>query len=371
MSQARILLFLLGWMALTSPWATEEQDTTAQLGYELYRQGDRSGALALWRTPAEQGHPRAQFLLSTLLSDEQATELEREESALWLQSSAEAGFPPAQFMLGNRHHMGEGVEKSSQNAAQWWQRAAMQGYARAEYQMGLIHYLGRGVEEDRDRAIDWYRKAAASGLEKAFTVLRRLGVDPVFPSPEKEAAKKVTSETKPETTAKPDPVTATEPDLPATISLANSPHEERVVSSSYNSFSGIKYKIRNKEINSISKVKTNNLYRRLNGKSEDSADLLWLQEQSPDHHTIQIVVSDSRGQAKEFLQGLNLNHPVAIFPFTTGEKTLYGVVTGTYSTFHQAEAALDALPSDLQQYGPWIRRFGAIHRLLNYEAKKE
>jgi hypothetical protein len=371
MKPARILLFLLCWMALTSAWATQEQDATAQQGYELYRQGDRSGALDLWRTPAEQGHPRAQFLLSTLLSDEQATELEREEAVLWLQSSAEAGFPPAEFMLGNRHHMGEGVEKSSQKAAQWWRRAAVQGYARAQYQMGLIHYLGRGVEEDRDKAIDWYRKAAASGLEKALTVLKRLGVDPAFPPLEKDAVKKVTSETKPETRAKTNPVTAPESDPPANTSVASSRNEERVAPLSYDSFYGIKYRIRNKEINSISNVKTKDLYRRLSSQSEDSTDLLWLQEQSPDHHTIQIVVSDSRGQAKEFLQGLNLNHPVAIFPFTTGEKTLYGVVMGTYSAFYEAEAALDALPSDLQQYGPWIRRFGAIHRLLNSDTKKE
>ena len=90
-----------------------------------------------------------------------------------------------------------------------------------------------------------------------------------------------------------------------------------------------------------------------------------MQEQSLDHYTVQVVVSDSRDDAKEFLKGLNLDQPVAIFPFTKGEKTLYGVVVGTYSSFREAELALDALPADLQQYGPWIRRFSAIHRLLN------
>ncbi len=97
---------------------------------DLWKAGDRAGALALWGPLAEQGHPGAQF------------------------------------RLGYAHEKGRGVPADPAAAEQWYRRAAEQGDADAQSQLGDLYHAGdwRGrIRQDLAASEHWHRKAAAQG----------------------------------------------------------------------------------------------------------------------------------------------------------------------------------------------------------------
>src|ERR1035441_9834041 len=72
-----------------------------------------------------------------------------------LRRDAEQGDPKAQYLLGGMYSYGRGVPQDYTEAARWYRSAAEQGEASAQYSLGRAHYKGQGVPQDYAEALRW------------------------------------------------------------------------------------------------------------------------------------------------------------------------------------------------------------------------
>lgn len=110
-----------------------------------------------------------------------------------LEEKAEEGDPRAQFVVGNCYYDGGIVKKDLEEAAKWYGLAVAQNFegaadkyysfyskvlekaakaggdARAQYEVGNCYYDGNGVKQNKETAAEWYRLATTLGHEAAKT----------------------------------------------------------------------------------------------------------------------------------------------------------------------------------------------------------
>jgi TPR repeat protein len=92
-------------------------------------------------------------------------EKDPEQAVYWFKKAAEQGEPRAQYMLGNAFENGAGgLPQDYAAAAAWYQKAAEQGDAKAQFGLGLLQARGQGIPADDKQAVSWFRKAAEQGL---------------------------------------------------------------------------------------------------------------------------------------------------------------------------------------------------------------
>lgn len=109
---------------------------------------------AFWyHKAAEQGDPRAQFLLGLHYDYE-----DFEQAAVWYRKAAEQGESVAQFRLAELYEQGFGLPEDFAQAAFWYFHAAEQGNPDAQYCLAHAYANGRGVRKNYKQAVAWYRK---------------------------------------------------------------------------------------------------------------------------------------------------------------------------------------------------------------------
>ena len=117
---------------------------------------------------AEQGHPRAQYIVNN------AYQKEKEESHLFEQylKSANEGNADAQNAVGECYAESKGVEFNPSEAINWWRKAAQNGNAQAQVRMGNAyerkHYHDDTTPYSMEEAIKWYKMAAAQNNAEAL-----------------------------------------------------------------------------------------------------------------------------------------------------------------------------------------------------------
>lgn len=117
---------------------------------------------------AEQGHPRAQYLIDN------AYQKEKEESHLFEQylKSANEGNAGAQNAVGDCYSKGKGTEWDKSEAIKWWRKAAQNGNAKAQVHMGNAYerryYHDDTTPYNREEAVKWYKMAAAQNNAEAL-----------------------------------------------------------------------------------------------------------------------------------------------------------------------------------------------------------
>lgn len=92
------------------------------------------------------------------------------EFKAWMQS-AEEGNPKAQFLLGWEYANGKEEFRNLKAAEKWFRRAAEQGYVPAQRELGCLYYEGEGVAIDREEARHWWELAADNGDRDAMACL--------------------------------------------------------------------------------------------------------------------------------------------------------------------------------------------------------
>lgn len=121
---------------------------------------------------AENGHTRAQFVLSKLYARGLGVEKKDEEKAAELvEKAAVGGLAVAQYAYGDLLFRGTGVKQDREAAAGWYQRAASQGHGEARFKLAAIYYAGEGVPKDQRRGLKLYRAAAEDGHPVAMTTM--------------------------------------------------------------------------------------------------------------------------------------------------------------------------------------------------------
>ena len=84
-----------------------------------------------------------------------------------IESLAEREDIIAQVVLGNMYRLGHGVRQDYSKAVEWYKKAAERGYADAQCNLGYMYDRGHGVEQDFAKAVEWYRKAAEQEYARA------------------------------------------------------------------------------------------------------------------------------------------------------------------------------------------------------------
>lgn len=167
-------------------------------GEKLYLQGKYKEAFPLIKQAAENGNPRAMYILSDYLDNGYETvKINKNERDNWLvkakdfnepistyayssncckDNSAEATLSKvfneikslaesddiiAQTILGEMYYYGIGIEKNADKAEDILIKAAEKGNANAKLILGRLYY---NVKENSDKAVEYYRKAAEQGI---------------------------------------------------------------------------------------------------------------------------------------------------------------------------------------------------------------
>ena len=88
---------------------------------------------------------------------------------------AQNGNPRAQYLVGVLYHNGKGCTTDYEEAYNWWKLAADQGYKDAVHYVGYCYEYGRGVAKNISKAKEYYSKSAAMGFEQSKESLKKLG----------------------------------------------------------------------------------------------------------------------------------------------------------------------------------------------------
>lgn len=120
------------------------------------------------RVMAAQGNVEAQAGLGELyFCGGQGVTADRGLAVEWLGKAAEQGQPRAQFLLGISYANGRGVERNPFEAAKWYRRAALQGDGFAQINLGISYATGEGVPRDEVEALGWLNVAATTDVPDA------------------------------------------------------------------------------------------------------------------------------------------------------------------------------------------------------------
>ena len=149
-----LLAFIL--LAVSAVGAQTFEEASAE-----YNRGDYAVAFESFRTFAEQGDARAQFVLGTMYADGKGVPQDDAEAVRWYRRAAEQGDARAQVSLGYMYVQGRGVSQDYTEALRWFRQAAEQGDARAQIKLGAMYALGQGVPQDHVQAHKWFNLAAS------------------------------------------------------------------------------------------------------------------------------------------------------------------------------------------------------------------
>lgn len=123
------------------------------------------------RVMAAQGNAEAQAGLGELyFSGGQGVTADPRQAVGWLRAAAQQGQPRAEFLLGLCYANGRGLEKSAAEAARWFRLAALQGDGFAQINLGFLYGAGEGVARDEVEALGWLNVAATSDAPDAARI---------------------------------------------------------------------------------------------------------------------------------------------------------------------------------------------------------
>jgi len=90
----------------------------------------------------------------------------------------------------------------------------------------------------------------------------------------------------------------------------------------------------------------------------------WLGEKPKNHWTIQMLAFQDEYKVKDFINQHALNDRAAYFVERNNNGVWYKLVYGAYSNKQQADAARNAMPNVLKEYGPWLRTIGSVQEII-------
>ncbi len=143
----------------------------------MYQRGDYSGAGAQYRSAAESGSPRGQYMLGRMYASGQGLPVNQAEAVRWIRMAADSGYPAADFEMGIRHLTGDGVAADPGQTVYYFQRAAGNGHELSMYNLGFVYALGAGVLQNSSEALRWFRMAGDAGFPVEESLMTRAGIE--------------------------------------------------------------------------------------------------------------------------------------------------------------------------------------------------
>lgn len=99
--------------------------------------------------------------------------------------------------------------------------------------------------------------------------------------------------------------------------------------------------------------------------SHKDIDRNWVNEQNPNHFTIQVDESEKAAQVASKLQKAPKGDRMAEIKAYREGKTFYKGVYGSYNNYDEAQKALNNLPDDIKQ-GASVKHWGSIQENVSY-----
>lgn len=131
-------------------------------------------AMRWYRSAAEKGYPRAQFLLGYMYESGVQVARDLPLARVWYGKASAQGEPRALYRLARLYHDGRGGDADIREAAGLYRAAAERGHVAAQSALGYLYAKGVGVERDGPQAYLWLSLAAHAGEATAVENLRRL-----------------------------------------------------------------------------------------------------------------------------------------------------------------------------------------------------
>lgn len=147
----RIALALILVVALAAP-----ASASLQAGLESFERGDYEQAEQELKPIADQGDPRAQYILGIMYLNSFVDAPSSGAAASLIRKAAEQDYLQAQTELARMYRVGDGVQQDYAEMAAWYRRAAEQGDVGAQLFLADSYAYGYGVEPDLVLAYMWY-----------------------------------------------------------------------------------------------------------------------------------------------------------------------------------------------------------------------
>ncbi len=129
---------------------------------------DEPDTVSVLRALANKGDDEAQcFLAQCYLRAAGNVVKDHTEAVKWLRLSADQGYPKAEYLLGWRYELGEGVAKDVAEAAKWFRKASQRGDSNATLHLALLLH----EQERYTDAMPLFEKAANDDVIHAFVML--------------------------------------------------------------------------------------------------------------------------------------------------------------------------------------------------------
>lgn len=139
--------------------------TTVERATELYDDGNKQEAYALYAQAAGEGSAEAQYHLARMLLFGDGVPMNQTEGLFWLEKSAAQDNPDALRSLGVHLFNGDfGRTREMGRGMSLLERAASQGDGYSMVFLGYLYQNGYGVPQNPELAASWYRKASKAGF---------------------------------------------------------------------------------------------------------------------------------------------------------------------------------------------------------------
>ncbi|MCK9502738.1 MAG: SPOR domain-containing protein [Porticoccaceae bacterium] len=318
---------IVAFLALVTSLCCLAENPGFDDGKAAYDQHNYPLAWNLWRQAAEDQHPgdaRVYFHLGVLYDQGLGVVKDDTAAFAWYEKAALLGHSIASFNLGNAYKHGRGVGKNEQLASHWWQKAADAGVANAQFNLAIQYYSGLGVARNNDKAVAYFNLAEQNGHERARQLIAsnkipRLKAEPLSPRGQHQPQSLGTDST-PTIAAQqaPEPL---KPSAQLTAPPRKSPGRE--------------------------------------GPSS------WLNEQNPQHFSIQLAVTENDQGIASFIARHNLEGQVETAVIVRQGKQFHYVLMGAFADRAAAVDHILAMPVTLRQLKPWPRRFAELQGLAD------
>ena len=161
-------------------------------GLKVFDKFRIGGKIKEIKAQAEQGNPKAEFMLGMMYREGDKVPKNEMEAANWLSKAADKGHPDAQNILGVLYANGDGVVADQSEAIKWYRKAANQGHSASQFNLGDKFCYGEGTPEDYVSAYAWYYVADLNGFPNAQRTINLIAEE--MSKPEIRQAKELVKE---------------------------------------------------------------------------------------------------------------------------------------------------------------------------------
>ena len=145
---------------------------------KLFDEASYPQAIPSCTKAAESNDRPSQVMLGEIYDQQEESEHNSKQTALWWNKAAAAGYQPARNLLALKYYYGgtvfgpqKGWAKDQEKAFKIWLEDAKQNIATSQFMIGVMYQKGEGVTKDSSEAWFWLKRSLGNGYKLATDVL--------------------------------------------------------------------------------------------------------------------------------------------------------------------------------------------------------